>query len=76
MVLQSGAKDQFYSSIYYKTLSPICLAQRGSKNLEEKCGRLEDAKIGDLSVIFYFKEKIMSLSHFKPQSHKKNLVYN
>ncbi len=32
---QLGVKDQFYRTLYYITLDPICVAQRASKNLKE-----------------------------------------
>jgi hypothetical protein len=31
MAQQSNAKDQFYSTVHYKTLNLICVAQRASK---------------------------------------------
>ncbi len=37
---QSGAKDQFYTSVYYINLNPICVTQKGTKNLK-KCGGLK-----------------------------------
>jgi hypothetical protein len=36
---QSGAKDLFYSAVYYSTLNPICVALRASKKLKKNCGR-------------------------------------
>jgi hypothetical protein len=38
MVPQSGAKDQFYSTVYYVTLNPIFVAYRAYKN-KNNCGR-------------------------------------
>jgi hypothetical protein len=35
-VPQSGAKEQFYCSVYYITLNSNCDAQRASKNFEKK----------------------------------------
>jgi len=32
---QSGAKDQFYGTVYYITLNPICVAPKVSKNLKK-----------------------------------------
>jgi hypothetical protein len=65
----AGAKGQFYSTVYYITLNPICVAQRASTNLMKIMEvRLEsqNEQIGDLSVkSCLFKEKIMVKSHFK-----------
>jgi hypothetical protein len=30
-----GAKDQFYGTVYYITLNPICVAPKVSKNLKK-----------------------------------------
>jgi hypothetical protein len=35
VVLQSGAKDQFYCTVYYVTLNSNCEAQGVSKNLKK-----------------------------------------
>jgi hypothetical protein len=35
VALQLGAKDQVYSSVYYMTLNPICVAQRETKILKK-----------------------------------------
>jgi hypothetical protein len=35
VVVQSGAKDQFYCTVYYITLNSNCEAQRASKNLKK-----------------------------------------
>jgi hypothetical protein len=31
MMPQSGAKDHYYNTVYYRTLNPTCEAQRGPK---------------------------------------------
>jgi hypothetical protein len=36
VVPQSDSKDQFYGTVDYRTLNPICVAQRSSKNLEKE----------------------------------------
>ncbi len=74
MMPQSGAKDHFYSTVYYRTLNPICEAQRVPKI----CGggvqvgwRIElDEKKANLSVKYLLcKKKIMFKSQFKKSSH-------
>jgi hypothetical protein len=37
-VPQSGAKDQYYSSVYYIALNPICVNQKVSLNEEDRVG--------------------------------------
>jgi hypothetical protein len=34
-VSESGAKEQFYCTVYYITLNSDCEAQRASKNLQK-----------------------------------------
>jgi hypothetical protein len=36
---QSSARGLFYSTVYYITFNPICVAQSVSKNGEKNCGR-------------------------------------
>jgi hypothetical protein len=53
-VPQSDAKDQFYWKVYYITLNSNCEALRVYKKLK-KWEKIElEAKMGDLSVHFYF----------------------
>ncbi len=62
MVLQSGAKEEFYHTVYYITLNQICVARRLPKILKKLWKTELDAKIDrwDLSVnLLLFKEKIM-----------------
>jgi hypothetical protein len=35
LVLQSSAKDQFYSSVYYKIFNSIFVVQRSAKNFKK-----------------------------------------
>jgi hypothetical protein len=45
VVPQSGAKDEFYCTIYCTTLNSNCEAQRASKNFWKKWKKIElDAK--------------------------------
>jgi hypothetical protein len=39
VVLESGAKQIFYCTVYYMTLNSNCEAQRASKNLKKNCSR-------------------------------------
>jgi hypothetical protein len=51
---QSGAKDQFYCTVYYVTLNSNCDSQKASKNLKKIVEERVRSQIGmgDLSVIF------------------------
>jgi hypothetical protein len=45
VAVQSSAKGQFYSTIYYITLNQIFAAPRVSKNLKKMCKTWLEAKI-------------------------------
>jgi hypothetical protein len=64
---QSGAKDQFYCTVYYITFNSNCEAQGVSKYLKrivQNRVRSHNYSMGDLSAIFYvFREKIMFKNH-------------
>jgi hypothetical protein len=71
---QSGAKQNFYCTVYYMTLNSNCEAQRASKNLrkivEDRVGSKKKG-MSDLSIIFYFvKEKNMFQSHYIKSDHR------
>jgi hypothetical protein len=40
VVIQSGAKDEIYGTVYYITLNSNCEAQRPSKNLKNEEDRV------------------------------------
>ncbi len=48
---QSGAKDQFYCTVYYITLNSTCKAQGVSKNLKKKLWEIKlEARINALVI--------------------------
>jgi hypothetical protein len=52
----SGAKEQFYCTVYYITLNSNCEVQRASKNMKkivEDRVRTQNYCMSDLSEIFY-----------------------
>ncbi len=64
MAPQSGAKDQFYCTVYYTSLNSNCEAQRVSKKLQ----KIElEAKINAWLIFVYFllfNEKIILIGHY------------
>jgi hypothetical protein len=63
---QSGTKYQFYCTVYYITLNSNCEDQVVYKHLKkivENRVRSQILRLGDMSVIFSFKDKIMFKNH-------------
>jgi hypothetical protein len=54
VVPQSGAKDQFYCTFYYKTLNSNYEAQREHKNLKKMSNIVSEAKINAWMFLVYF----------------------
>jgi hypothetical protein len=53
-VIQSGAKDQFYSTVYYITLNSHWEAKSVLKNDVEDRVSSQNQCMGDMRVFFYF----------------------